>query len=94
MIGSADDDFPKGGSGSDTFVFETGFDLDRIVDFSFTADFLAFGPILGSGLDEQMTENMAETIGLDLIIDSGGRGRIALAGVTSIDQISGVVVFL
>lgn len=41
-----------------------------------------------------MIENMAETIGLDLIIDSGGRGRIALAGVASIDQISGVVVFL
>ena len=59
MIGGADDDFLNGGSVSDTFVFETGFDLDRIVDFSFTEDFLAFGPILGSGLDEQMIEDIA-----------------------------------
>ncbi len=94
LIGGADDDILKGGGGADTFVFETGFDLDRIIDFSMAEDVLSFGPVLGSGLDAQMIEDMAEIVDSDLVIDFGGGGRIELAGITETEGLADVISFV
>ena len=94
LIGGADDDILKGGGGADTFVFEIGFDLDRIIDFSMAEDVLAFGPVLGSGLDAQMIEDMAEIVDSDLVIDFGGGGRIELADITETEGLADVISFV
>lgn len=78
IAGGAGDDRVLGGSDIDTYVFDNGFDADRILDFSPFRETLDFSEHAGfSGLEDLDIRRIAGST----VISDGEGGRIVHVGI-------------
>jgi Ca2+-binding RTX toxin-like protein len=79
LDGRAGDDILRGGKGRDVFIFTTGYDHDRITDFSGAVDHIDISGWKAIGSFSDLKNNHAENHGQDVWIVSGS-DRLVIEG--------------
>lgn len=91
LEGGTGNDFLKGGAGEDVFVFDTGHDADRIVDFDVTDDTLQISADLADGASAAQIVSAASVTGDGVLIDFGNGDTILLQGLSTTAGLSGAI---
>ncbi|SOC45861.1 hypothetical protein SAMN05892877_11890, partial [Rhizobium subbaraonis] len=96
LDGRAGADTLTGGSGADTFVFKTGYDRDKITDFTATGsnhDILDLAGLKSVTSFADLKKNHLSTHGADVWIDGGKGDVLILKGIKTGDLTKGDFLF-
>lgn len=84
LEGGTGNDFLKGGADGDVFVFDLGFELDRISDFNLSEDRLEISGALAAGRSEAQVAALAQGAGTGFEMDFGNGDVLRFPNLTSV----------